>query len=194
MTSTDIYSSFKPTYLYIKQHSVTGKLYFGKTVKNPEKYYGSGLHWKRHIQKHGKEHIQTLWYCLFLDQESCTEFALNFSEQQNIVESNDWLNKTLENGLDGMSPSFKHSNETRTRMSKTHIKNPVWEGKHFSDSHKKNLSLSHKGQVQSKESNYSRSKKLSNISKIKVSCPHCNKSGGEPIMKRWHFDNCKFKI
>jgi hypothetical protein len=22
-------------------------------------------------------------------------------------------------------------------------------------------------------------------------CPHCNKSGGEPQMKQWHFDNCK---
>lgn len=27
----------------------------------------------------------------------------------------------------------------------------------------------------------------------KVSCPYCFKEGGESIMKRWHFDNCKFK-
>ena len=26
--------NFKPTYLYIKQHTVTGKLYFGKTTKD----------------------------------------------------------------------------------------------------------------------------------------------------------------
>ena len=26
--------------------------------------------------------------------------------------------------------------------------------------------------------------------KISV-CPHCNKSGGAAIMKRWHFENCK---
>ena len=26
-----------------------------------------------------------------------------------------------------------------------------------------------------------------------VVCPHCNKSGGTGIMKRWHFDRCKFK-
>ena len=25
----------------------------------------------------------------------------------------------------------------------------------------------------------------------KISCPHCEKSGGISIMKRWHFDNCK---
>lgn len=27
----------------------------------------------------------------------------------------------------------------------------------------------------------------------KVTCPHCNKEGGGPTMKRYHFDNCKFK-
>jgi hypothetical protein len=29
--------------------------------------------------------------------------------------------------------------------------------------------------------------------KNKVSCPHCGAVGGEGIMKRWHFDNCKLK-
>lgn len=24
-----------------------------------------------------------------------------------------------------------------------------------------------------------------------VECPHCHKSGGSSLMKRWHFDNCK---
>lgn len=52
---------YTPTYLYIKQHTITGKLYFGKTIKDPEKYMGSGTHWKRHINKHGKEHVETLW-------------------------------------------------------------------------------------------------------------------------------------
>jgi len=26
-----------------------------------------------------------------------------------------------------------------------------------------------------------------------ATCPHCEKEGGERIMKRWHFDNCKLK-
>jgi len=26
-----------------------------------------------------------------------------------------------------------------------------------------------------------------------VKCPHCNKESNLAIMKRWHFDNCKFK-
>ncbi len=52
MTSFNIYDfatqkqidSFTPTYLYIKRHTVTGKLYFGKTVKTGssfDRYLGS---------------------------------------------------------------------------------------------------------------------------------------------------------
>lgn len=31
------------------------------------------------------------------------------------------------------------------------------------------------------------------IPRKKVTCPHCGKEGGEGIMIRWHFDNCKLK-
>jgi hypothetical protein len=30
--------------------------------------------------------------------------------------------------------------------------------------------------------------------KIVYTCPHCNKAGRSNIMKRWHFNNCKWKI
>jgi hypothetical protein len=76
-------------------------MYFGKTIKNPEKYNGSGSYWTKHINKHGKEHVVTLWYCLFYDEQDCKEFALSFSEKQNIVESKDWANQIYENGTDG---------------------------------------------------------------------------------------------
>lgn len=29
--------------------------------------------------------------------------------------------------------------------------------------------------------------------KRKTTCPHCSKTGGSVLMKRWHFANCKFK-
>ena len=94
---------FKPTYLYIKQHDTTGKFYFGKTQINPEKYKGSGVHWQRHIQKHGIKHVKTLWYCLFTNKEDLVECALLCSKLWNIVDSKDWLNLMEENGLDGVN-------------------------------------------------------------------------------------------
>lgn len=30
-----------------------------------------------------------------------------------------------------------------------------------------------------------------NIPREKATCPFCNKTGGAPQMKQWHFDNCK---
>ncbi len=92
---------YRPTYLYIKQHSITGLFYFGKTVKNPEKYNGSGIYWTNHIKKHGKEFIITLWYCLFLDEESIIETAKLISQLNNIVESDKWANLIPENGING---------------------------------------------------------------------------------------------
>ena len=32
------------------------------------------------------------------------------------------------------------------------------------------------------------------IPKPIIECPHCNKAGGLPQMKQWHFDNCKLKV
>lgn len=93
----------KPTFLYIKQHTITGKLYFGKTVSNPEKYLGSGRYWKKHINKHGKEYVVNLWYCLFYDKQTLIDLARTFSIQNNIVESLDWANEIIENGVDGGS-------------------------------------------------------------------------------------------
>jgi hypothetical protein len=110
---------FKPTYLYIKQHAITGKLYFGKTIKNPETYIGSGSYWKRHIKKHGKEHVVNLWYCLFYNQEECMQFALQFSNTNNIVESKDWLNLKSENGLDGNPPGLKFTDKHKENISKS---------------------------------------------------------------------------
>lgn len=50
MTSKYIYS-FKPTYLMIKQHEITGLKYLCKTTrKDPLKYNGSGRYWKPHIK------------------------------------------------------------------------------------------------------------------------------------------------
>ena len=48
-------------YLYVKQHSITGLKYFGKTTKiDPFLYKGSGKYWQRHIKKYGKNFIETL--------------------------------------------------------------------------------------------------------------------------------------
>lgn len=132
---------FKPTYLYIKQHRITGKLYFGKTTKNPEKYCGSGKRWCNHIDYHGREHVETLWYSLFYDREACIEFALLCSEQWGIVESKEWMNLINETGLDSFQGEhgYKPSDETKQKMSKAKL------GTKQSSEHRANIAKSKLG-------------------------------------------------
>lgn len=92
----------KPTFLYIKQHNITGLKYFGKTTeRNPYAYLGSGKYWKKHINKHGTEHVITVWAHLFTDEQELIEYAKKFSKDNNIVDSTEWANLKEETGLDG---------------------------------------------------------------------------------------------
>jgi hypothetical protein len=133
-------------YLYIKRHSVTGLKYFGKTTKSdPYKYMGSGKYWIDHIKKHGKEYIQTTHLWGFDGQEMCTDFALTFSKNNNIVESSEWANLKEENGLDGAVKGSNLSAETKAKMSL------VGKGKTLSKEHKAKISLAKKGRIRSAE-------------------------------------------
>lgn len=149
MSSNTIYTlaqaeHFKPTWLYIKQHNTTGLKYFGKTVKNPYKYRGSGTYWKSHLKKYGYD-ISTIWCKLYTNIDEIVKYAVQFSEENKIVESNDWANLIIENGIDGgCSPST----ETRKKISISLI--GIGKGipkPPFSNIHKNNISLALSGKT-----------------------------------------------
>ena len=107
-------------YLYVKQHSITGLKYFGKTESiDPFKYNGSGIYWINHTKKHGRQHIKTIEIWGFDDINLCKDFALKFSEENNIVESKDWANLKVENGLDGNPKGFKFQEVSLIKMRNT---------------------------------------------------------------------------
>jgi hypothetical protein len=205
MTSTSIYTPIIPTYLYIKQHSITKKKYFGKTTKtNPYTYNGSGDYWGDHIKVHGKEHIVTLWVSDLYYDTSIVEVALKFSVDNDIVKSKEWANLKPENGLDGCLPGVKRSEESKAKQSantKGKPKKPMSEEgkanmrKPKSEEHKANMrkpkSEEHKANMRkSEETKAKMSATQKGIPKPQVTCPHCGKTGGENVMKRWHFNNC----
>jgi hypothetical protein len=107
----------KKIYLYVKTHKVTGLKYFGKTTKkDPFKYNGSGTYWLNHLKKHGKL-IDTEIIGTFEDEHECSKFALHFSIKNNILESKEWANLRLENGIDGAPIGNTFSEETIKKMS-----------------------------------------------------------------------------
>lgn len=101
----------------------------------------------------------------------------------------------------------KHTEDTKKKMSKakkgkpSNRKNVI-----LTKEQRKKLSDSHIGNSVSKETREKISSKMKNRkfseehkNKLKsrkleiVICPYCKKEGAKPAMKRWHFENCKFK-
>ena len=180
-------NTITPTYLYIKQHSITGLKYFGKTKsKDPIKYKGSGTYWKKHINKHGIEFVETIWLSEpYTDKKLITEHALTFSKENNIVDSTEWANLILENGLDGGgikgSPGIIPSAESRAKMSAA----------------QQNISAETKAKMskpKSEETKLRMSKAAKERVYATITCPFCEIAGKGSNMVRYHFDKCKQKI
>jgi len=72
---------------------------------------------------------------------------------------------------------IKRSKEAKEKVSKSLMNNKNGLGYHHTDEAKLKISLASKNKTQ----------------KIIV-CPHCNKEGGLPSMKRWHLENCKSNV
>lgn len=152
---------FKSTWLYIKQHNVTGLKYFGKTISDPETYLGSGIYWTNHLKKHGND-VSTVWTQLFEDRNILKEYAIKFSEENNIVESEEWANLKQEDGLMGgyygpvteetkkkiseKSKQYSHSVESRKKISEK------MKGRVFSEEWIEKLSQSRIGKKHTEES------------------------------------------
>lgn len=91
-------------YLLLKQHNDTGLKYLCKHEANSfeecVKYRGSGTYWKKHLKKHGNNVNTT---CLFVtdDKNEFRKIATKYSEDFNIVVSEDWANLTIEQGQGG---------------------------------------------------------------------------------------------
>jgi hypothetical protein len=125
MTSITIYTPIKPTRLYIKQHSITKVKYFGKTTsEDPIKYLGSGVYWTKHIKKHGKQFVETIWLSDLYYDTSIVEHALHFSQENNIVESKEWANLEPENGLNGGGGSHNNILSQKTSFLRYGYNNP----------------------------------------------------------------------
>lgn len=78
----------------------------------------------------------------------------------------------------------KASVETRLKMSSTHKLRMTPELK-------QHLSNSSRIAMSTGEAKLRTSVQFKGIPKKKVECPNCGKVGGNNVMGRWHFDNCK---
>ena len=112
--------------LYIATHNITGKKYFGKTVRwfteedLQKNYHGSGFDWCNHIKEFGDDVTMKIYQICSLndsDEDYVVPIALGFSYDNNIFNSLYWMNMIPENGLDGYPQGTKVSEETKRKQS-----------------------------------------------------------------------------
>lgn len=181
----------KPVILYVKQHADTGLLYFGKTTRSDvDAYLGSGTRWKRHISKHGKDGVKTVWSSEpFTDESLLVDFAQLFSEHFDIVNSDKWANLVVENGVAG-GALRTGAILSETTKQKLRIKAL---GRTASNDTKKKMSDARLGRPQTERQRMAMREYNLNRHLPSVMCPHCSKVGSYVAMHRWHFDSCKHK-
>jgi hypothetical protein len=182
---------FKPTYLYIKTHNKTGLKYFGKTTKNnPYKYTGSGFKWINHLKKHGND-VTTEIVGYYTNQHDCVNAAIEFSKNENIVNSDKWANLIVETGID---ESLKHLSPKSIKQRTATVVNK------YGDNYFAKIAAGSKSAETKKKISESliktqqegnAGKKNKGKIRIKIQCPHCHKEGSNNTMLRWHFNNCK---
>lgn len=123
---------------------------------------------------------------IMAEVKSSTEYKEAISKT--VTEN--WQDPTFrKKNSQGKKRSWANDNERREKVIKQ-----------FSEpktkSHKQNMSNSQLAFYQTDEGKKALQQKADKQrGKIrkKETCPHCGKEGGEGIMKRWHFDNCKHK-
>lgn len=204
--------------LYLKQHNVTQKLYVGWTQsEDPSKYKGSGVHWMRHIAKHGND-VSTKILGQFEDLSDFKIAAKKYSEDFDVANNPAYANLKEEDGIGGhfgeatkkkMSVSAKERCErigapvgAWTSESASEMSMKTWKDPAVREARSANISAALKGGkraprtqefkdlMKEKLSGRSYGKGIAHNLK-KVECPHCAKEGSGPNMTRYHFDNCK---
>jgi hypothetical protein len=154
--------SEKKYYLYHKISPLELN-YLGITQRNPFKYRGSGIYWKKHLKAHNirTNQIKTIILIETSEIDLLIEMSKYFSELYNIVNSSDWANLTPESG-DNSILGYKFSDESKKRMSESRKgklignKNPMF-GKPVSQETKFKISKSNIG------------KKRTDLTKSKIS-------------------------
>ena len=200
MTSKSIYDRNpqlppRQEYFYIIEHVATKKRYagssFAKSTRyihpdqfwNPNHkypYFTSSLEIKRIIAAEG---IDSFSVIRIKPCDDALSYESKFLKRIHARNNTQWFNRHENDGK--FIHTGPHSKETRIKqsLSKRGIKH--------TDIHRERNAAAKRGKPQSELSNKLRSDKLKGLPKSIITCPICEKSGGEPQMKRWHFDNCK---
>lgn len=137
--------------------SPIGLNYLGITHKDPFKYRGSGIYWKKHLKSHNfkLDDIETIILFETNDYKELCEIGKYYSELYDVVNSKDWANLIPETG-DNSVLGMKHSEESKRKMSESRKgkligeKNPMFQ-KLVSEETREKISKANTGQKRTDE-------------------------------------------
>lgn len=162
-------------YIYITTNLVNGNRYIGQSNYSKAKlnydYLGSGRYLKKAISKYGRKtfKVETIFEAFSLED-------LNWAETHFIKEFRAVEDRSFYNVAPGGKASLGFTGKTHSAERNAKLAER-FKGHKVSDRVRKAVSET--------------GKRISQIhNSITVQCPHCEKTGKMPPMKRWHFNNC----
>lgn len=205
-------------YLYEIRNKINGKIYVGvhKTKNINDGYMGSGKIIKAAIQKHGIENFKKVILETFENAEAM------YTKEKEIVNEEFLAREDVYNLRCGGSGGFDYIHKINPHPFKGHkhtvnakIKiGKIAKNRHHTDESKLLMKMNNWARQNPEEQRtYARLAALKSvknrteetIDKLSKSvtkywetiteeiCPYCSTSGRGGIMKRWHYDNCKYK-
>lgn len=198
-------------YVYMITNLINDRKYIGVSTKcnekNKKEYFGSGIAIKDAIKKYGKTNFVKKIIQEFDDEIKARNFERELIEQLGAIDDGLYYN-LVAGGYGGAVKGRILSEETKKKISKT-LKGHKGHQHDIEHIEKMKKIMTGrpspmKGREQTESAKSKISEKLKERWKTKpviyhghkqkvVQCPYCDKSGGEGLMKRYHFDNCKNK-
>lgn len=199
----------KKHYILLKTHNKTGLQYLCKHVTSYEhscySYSGSGVYWKRHLDKHGYD-FSTVILAICETKNAAQKAGRIFSKFYDVVASKKFANLVPEDGQGGADVSafrktksswrgFKmlgDKNPSKREDVKTKISKKL-KGRIFTNEWKEKISKSCKNRVPHNKGKKELTPRTdTHIYKNRlISCIYCKLTGSYGAMVRWHLQNCK---
>lgn len=185
-------------FVYVWFNVTNHRYYIGSHKGHPnDGYIGSGFAFKSAYKKYGPEnfvrHIEYYGPDYRQEETDLIKFfdACNCSESYNLMHVDITGYSVSDETRAKIGASSKNrSDETRAKLSAA---KKGKKQKPFTEERRAKMSASRTGKKHSDETRAKMSAAQKSKRFQKVTCPHCDKTGGINNMKRWHFENCKFK-